>query len=70
VATPGHLEPLLLKDHVYIVALTLDLQGSPYSVIEFLYHSSTTKLILSLILLKESYPSFKAYNYAGTSLAL
>ena len=31
-----------------------------YSVIDFLYYSSTTKLIPSLILIKESYPSSKA----------
>jgi hypothetical protein len=40
VATPGHPEPLLLENHVRIVALTLDLQRvSFYSVIDFLYYS-------------------------------
>jgi hypothetical protein len=59
VATPRHLEPLLLENHVRIIALTPDLQRvSFYSLIDFLYHSSTTELIPSLILIKESYPSF------------
>jgi hypothetical protein len=53
VATPGHLEPLLLENHVRIIALTPDLQRvSFYSVTDFLYYSSTTELILSLILNK------------------
>jgi hypothetical protein len=53
VATPGHPEPLLLESHVHIVALTPNLQRvSFYSVTEFLHHSSTTKLILSLVLYK------------------
>jgi len=53
VATPGHPESLLLENHVHIVALTPDLQRvSFYSVTEFLYYSSTTELILSLILYK------------------
>jgi hypothetical protein len=61
VATPGLPEPLLLENHVLIVALTPDLQRvSFYSVKEFLYHSSTTELIPSLILVKESYPSSNA----------
>jgi hypothetical protein len=61
VATPGHLEPLPLKNHVRIIALTPGLQSvSFYSVIDFLHHSSTTGLIPSLILIKEPYPSFKA----------
>ena len=60
-AIPRYLKPLLLENHVHIVALTPDLQRvSFYSVTEFLYHSSTTKLILSLIFIKGSYPSFKA----------
>lgn len=37
-ATPKHFEPLLLKNHVLVVALTPDLQRvSFYSVIEFPY---------------------------------
>jgi hypothetical protein len=48
VATPGYPEPLPLENHVHIIALTPDLERvSFYSVIEFLYHSSTTKFILS-----------------------
>jgi hypothetical protein len=61
VATPGHLEPLLLKNHVRIVALTPDLHRlSFYSVTDFFYRSSTTELLPSLILIKGFYPSFKA----------
>jgi hypothetical protein len=41
VATPGHPEPLLLGNHVHIIALTPDLQRvSFYSIIGFLDHSS------------------------------
>jgi hypothetical protein len=37
VATPGHPEPLLLENHVHIIALTPDLQRvSFYSVTDFL----------------------------------
>ena len=40
IATPGHPEPLLLENHVRIVAFTPDLRRvSFYSVIDFLYHS-------------------------------
>jgi hypothetical protein len=60
-ATPANSKPLLLENHICIVALTPDLQRvSFYSVIEFLYHSSSTELILSLILIKGSYLSSKA----------
>jgi hypothetical protein len=60
-ATPGHPEPLLLENHVRIIALTPDLQSvSFYSVIDFLHHSSTTELIPSPILIKEPYLSSKA----------
>src|ERR1035438_7502170 len=56
VATPGHPKPLLLENHVHIIALTPDLQiVSFYSVTDFLYHSSTTELLPSLILVKRSY---------------
>jgi hypothetical protein len=56
VATPGHPKPLPLENHVRIIALTPDLQRvSFYSIIDFLNHSSTIKLIPSLILIKESY---------------
>jgi hypothetical protein len=43
-------EPLLLENHVHIVALTPNLQRVFFSVTYFLYYSSTTELILSLIL--------------------
>jgi len=40
VATPGYPEPLLLENHIRIVALTPDLQRVSFdSVIDFLYHS-------------------------------
>jgi hypothetical protein len=67
-----HLKPFLLENHGRIVALTPDLQRvSFYSVIYFLYHSFITKLILSLILIKGSYPSSKAsLLYRKSSLAL
>jgi hypothetical protein len=61
VATLRHLEPFLLENHSRIVALTPDLQRvSFYNITDFLYYSSTTELILSLILIKRSYPSSKA----------
>src|SRR2546421_4422895 len=71
-ATPGHPKPLLLQNHVHIVALTPDLQRvSFYSITGFLYHSSTTELIISLILIKGSYLSSKAlYLYRKSSSAL
>jgi hypothetical protein len=53
VATLEHSEPLLLENHVRIVALTPDLQRvSFYSVTEFLHHSSTTELLPCLIHIK------------------
>jgi hypothetical protein len=54
VATPRHPEPLLLENHVRIVALTPDLQRvSFYSIIDFLYYSFHHELIPSPILVKE-----------------
>jgi len=72
VATPRHTKPLLLENHVHIVALTPDLQRvSFYSVIDFLYYSSTTELILSRILIRGSYLSSKAsLLYRKSLLAL
>jgi hypothetical protein len=53
VATPGYPKPLLLENHVRIIALTPNLQKvSFYSIIDFLYYNSTTELLLSLILVK------------------
>ena len=41
-----------------------DLQKVPfYSVIDFLYHSSTTELLIALILIKGTYPSSKASSH-------
>ena len=69
VATPGH-EPFPLENHGCIVALTPDLQRVFfYSVTDFLHHRSTTELILSLILIKGSYPSSKASLLYGRSLS-
>jgi hypothetical protein len=72
IATPGHPKPLSLENHVRIIALTLDLQRvSFYGVIDFLYYNSTAELILSPILIKESYPSSKAsLRYRESLLAL
>jgi hypothetical protein len=72
VATPEHSESLLLENHVRIIALTPDLQRVFfYSVIDFLYHSSTTKLLSSLILIKRSYLTSKAlYLYKKPLSAL
>ena len=54
--TPRYPEPLSLENHVHIVALTPDLQRVSFcSVTDFLYYSSTTELLLSLILIKGSY---------------
>ena len=68
VATPGHPEPFPLENHGRIVALTPDLQRvSFYSVIGFPHHSPTIELILSLILIKGSYLSFKASHLCRKS---
>ena len=70
-ATPRHSNPLLLKNHVYIVAIISDLQRvSFYSITDFLYHSSTTELIPSLILIKGSYPSDKPSLLCKKSLSV
>src|SRR5436305_1391565 len=61
VATPEHPEPLPLENYVRIVALAPDLPTVPlYGATEFLHHSSTAVLLSLLILIKGSYPSFKA----------
>ena len=65
VATPGHSKSFPLENYGRIVALTLTCKDFPYSVIDFLHYSSTTELLLSLILIKGSYPSSKAHYYAG-----
>jgi hypothetical protein len=57
IVTLGYPKPLLLENHIYIVALTPDLQRvSFYSVIDFLYYTSTTEPILSLMLYKGILP--------------
>jgi hypothetical protein len=54
IATPRHPKPFSLENHIYIIALTPDLQRvSFYNIIGFLHHSFTTKLITFLILIKE-----------------
>jgi hypothetical protein len=61
VATPEHSKPLPLENYARIVALAPDLRTVPlYGVTEFLHHSSTAELLSLLILIKGSYPSFKA----------
>jgi len=53
IVTVKHLKPLLLENHIHIVAFIPDLQRvSFYSIIDFLYYSSTIKPILSLMLYK------------------
>jgi hypothetical protein len=67
-ATPRHPKPLLLENHVCIIAFTPNLQRIFfYSIIDFLYYSFTTKLILSLILIKGPYPSSKASHLCRKS---
>jgi hypothetical protein len=57
----GYPKPLLLENHVHIITLTPNLQRvSFYNIINFLCYSSTAELIISLILIKESYPSSNA----------
>jgi hypothetical protein len=72
IAIPGHPKPVLLENHVCIIAFTLDLQRvSFYSIIDFLYYIFTTKLLLSLILVKQSYLTSKALHlYRKLLLAL
>jgi hypothetical protein len=68
VATPEHSEPLPLEIYVRVVALAPDLRKVPlYGATEFLYHTSTIELLSLLILIKGSYPSFKAHYHAGKS---
>lgn len=51
-AAPAYPKPLLLENNICIIALMPDLQRVLfYSMTEFLYHSSSTKLILSSILI-------------------
>ena len=66
VATPEHLEPFSLGYHVRIVAVTPDLQRvSFHSITNLLHHSSTTKRIPSLIIVKESIRDRKPPHCAG-----
>jgi hypothetical protein len=56
-ATPEDPKALLFKIHIYVVARAPDLKRvSFYSEMEFLYYSSTTSLLVSLIYKKGSYP--------------
>ena len=65
-ATLRHFKPLLLENYNRIIAFMPNLQRvSFYSVIEFLYHSSTTKVIPSLILIRGSYLGCKASQLYG-----
>jgi hypothetical protein len=66
VATPRHPKPLQPEYHIYIVTFILDLQRvSFYSIIDFLYHSSTTKLLPSLILVKGLIRALRPHTYIG-----
>jgi hypothetical protein len=48
-ATPGHPEPLSLENHVYIIALTPDLQRvSFYSITDFLL-TPMQEIVISLV---------------------
>lgn len=59
-ATPKQYRPLHLENYVRIVAPTPDLRKVPFhGVIEFLCYSSTIELLLLLILVNGSYPSFR-----------
>jgi hypothetical protein len=58
VATPEHPETLVIENCVYVAALTPDMRRVYfYSATEFLPHGSTIEVLLSLILINESYPS-------------
>ena len=70
-ATPGHTKLLSLENHVRIITFTPDLQRvSFYSIIGFLYHSSTTELITSPILIKELLELSGITTMQGSSSAL
>jgi len=69
-ATPEHSETLLIGNYVRIVALASDLREvSFYSATELLHHNFTVELLSLLILIKGSYPSFKAHYHARKSLS-
>src|SRR6266487_5678229 len=61
IATLKHLEPLLPKNYIQIVAFTPNLQRALfYSKTMFLYYSTTTKLLPLAIFIKECYLSRRA----------
>ena len=63
-------KPFLLEHYICIITLTPNLQKvSIYSIIEFLYYISTIKLVLLLILIKRSFPSFRASLLCQKSLS-
>jgi hypothetical protein len=46
-------KPFLLENYIRIIAITLNLQKiSFYNIINFFYHNSITKFLLSLIFVK------------------
>jgi hypothetical protein len=60
IATTEHSKPILLENCVRIVAIAPDLWTvSIYNAIEFLYRSSTIKLLSLLILMKRLFPTFR-----------
>lgn len=59
--TPKHLETLLLKNYIYVVALAPSLRRVLlYSVTAFPHYGSTIGLLSLLILIKVSYPNLRA----------
>ena len=61
VAISKYFKTLALQHYVYNVAVAPDLRKVfLYSATNYLHHSSTIKLLLLLIIIKGSYPSFKA----------
>jgi hypothetical protein len=61
IATFKHLEPVPPKIYVCIVAFTFNLQRALfYSIIMFLYYSTTIKLLPPTILIKRCYLSLRA----------
>jgi hypothetical protein len=63
IATFKYFKSIPLENHVRIIALMPNLQRvSFYNIIGFLYYIFTTELLLSLILVKRSYLTFKTLH--------
>jgi hypothetical protein len=64
IAILKYLRPLLLRNSIYIVTLTSNLQKVFfYSIIEFLYYNSTIELLLLLILIKDYIRALEPYYF-------